>query len=420
MDDKVLQRRIKREIAARKEAEEISEKKISQLYLLTQRLKKTVQLQKQSTKKLKQQIKKTKEEAVAKSTLQTILESSVEYSIIAINRKGKILLWNEGAKRNYRYSSEELVNNETIYRLYTPEDIESGNIKAFFTIAYREGKAEGEFKTIRKDGTQFIATVTATVHRNTEGKCIGFVVISKDITKAKEMEDQLIKSNEQLEEFAYITSHDLKAPLRAITQLSTWIEEDSLDVLNDECKKNLALLRARTSRMTNMIEGILQYSRAGRLNLEIDKVNCRELLEEIIETLNQDEKFKITLKGNFPTFFAAKIPLTQVFSNLINNSMKHHDKERGRIIIAVKDLGIFYEFSVADDGPGIDPLYFENIFKMFQTLKSRDELEATGIGLSVVKKIVESQGGHIRVYSAAGKGAKFTFTWPKKTVMTGI
>lgn len=419
-DYDVLLRRLERERRARMEAEEISERKISQLYLLSRRLEESLKTQKEISRKLKErtkalklQIAKTEEERYAKSTLQTILESSIEYSIIAVNLRGLILVWNEGAKRNYGYEAHEVINKKNIQILYTPEDIQSDKLRQFFQTARRNGKAEAVFERVRKNGSRFTASVTMAVRRDSEGKKVGYVIISKDITEAKKFEEQLIKSNQELEEFAYITSHDLKAPLRAIVQLATWIEEDCSEKLDVISKNNLQLLRERAHRMRGMIDGLLQYARAGQINVEAEWLDTKELLREVIDILNPGKQFSIVLHESMPQLFAIKLLLSQVFSNLIVNSMKHHHRKTGTIEIGVFDKGSFYEFYVADDGPGIEPVYFEKIFKIFQTLKSKDELETTGIGLSIVKKIVESQGGQIQVQSELGKGAKFSFTWPK-------
>lgn len=223
----------------------------------------------------------------------------------------------------------------------------------------------------------------------------------------------MIKSNQNLEEFSYIISHDLKAPLRAIIQLATWIEEDCGNKLDSLSRKNLQLLRERACRMSGMVDGLLQYARAGRVNMEVEWVDTKELIQEIIDILNHDKQFTIIVHESMPQLPTAKLLLSQVLSNLIANSMKHHHCKTGTIEIGVLDKGTFYEFFVADDGPGIEPVYFEKIFRIFQTLKSKDEAETTGIGLTIVKKIVESQNGKIQVDSELGKGARFSFTWPK-------
>lgn len=356
---------------------------------------------------------KNEEAFYAKSILQNILESPIEYSIVGTDLDGKIVVWNEGARRNYGYRAVEMVNKKNILFLHTPEAIKSGAAKEFLERTLREERAEEVFERVRKDRSRFIASVSLTLRKDDQGKPIGFVMISKDITEAKQIENQLIKTNAELEQFAYIASHDLKAPLRAIERLATWIEEDNMEKLDEKSKEHLALLRQRTFRLSNLIDGILQYSRAGRLDLNIERVNIKELLKEILDNLNPEGRFEVHYPKRLPIFKTAKIPLIQVFSNLIGNAFKHHHRTKGTIEISVETTGGFYLFSIKDDGPGIAPEFFDKIFVVFQTLKSRDEMESTGIGLSIVKKIVESQGGKVMIKSKMGHGTTMSFTWPK-------
>ena len=413
-EDNILFHKLQREIQARKEAEKISEKKMADLYLLNKQLEDALANQKKITHELKIQTSKTEDERHAKSTLQSILESAIEYSIVAINLEGIILVWNKGAQRNYGYKPDEMVKKQNILILHTPEDVQSGRVQELLDHTYHAGNAEGVFVRVRKDNSRFTASVNFSLRRDEMGTPVGYVMISKDVTESKLIEEQLRKSNRELEQFAYVASHDLKAPLRAIERLSSWIEEDNLDKLDEKSKENLALLRSRTKRMSNLIDGILQYSRAGRVDADIFLVDTKELIHEVIDSLNPEKKFSIVCDDNLPVLQAAKIPMSQVFANIISNSIKHHHNKTGIIRVGVEEQARFYKFLISDDGPGIEPEYFDKIFVIFQTLKSRDELEATGIGLSIVKKIVEWQGGVIAVESTVGKGTTFSFTWPKQ------
>ncbi|MEW8508715.1 MAG: CHASE domain-containing protein [Candidatus Thiodiazotropha sp.] len=218
-----------------------------------------------------------------------------------------------------------------------------------------------------------------------------------------------------LEQFAYVTSHDLKAPLRAVSNLAQWIEEDLEDKLEDASKEQLALLRDRVKRMHDLIEGLLEYSRVGRTSEPENSLDSRELVEEIIDSLSPEEGFSIKIKGKMPTLTADRLQLGQVFSNLISNSLKHHGGKKGRIRIRCDDSERFYQFSVCDDGQGIAPQYHKKVFMIFQTLESSDFESSTGIGLALVKKIVEEHGGTIKLRSEPGEGACFFFTWPKQS-----
>ena len=224
---------------------------------------------------------------------------------------------------------------------------------------------------------------------------------------------QLKKRNQELDQFAYVTSHDLKAPLRAVSNLSEWIEEDLEDHLTGDTRDQMDLLRSRILRMENLINGLLAYSRAGRLQEKNQIVDVAQLVSEVLDSLDVPETFEVRIDGSLPQLETRALPLQQVFANLINNAVKHHDQGQGVIKITAQDQGNHYLFKVKDDGPGIESRYHGKVFTIFQTLQARDSFESTGIGLSIVKKIVEAQGGTIEVRSQLGAGATFIFTWLK-------
>jgi signal transduction histidine kinase len=166
--------------------------------------------------------------------------------------------------------------------------------------------------------------------------------------------------------------------------------------------------------MEAMIDGILEYSRVGRVNVKPERVDVRVLLADVVDLLDPRAGIEVVIEPGMPVVAGHKLSLHQVFMNLIGNAIKHHDKPAGRIVVGCREAGEMFEFTVADDGPGIDPKYHDKVFVIFQTLQPRDQVEGTGVGLSLVKKIVESEGGTIRVESEAGRGATFRFTWPRE------
>ncbi|GFE68505.1 PAS domain S-box protein [Chroococcus sp. FPU101] len=226
--------------------------------------------------------------------------------------------------------------------------------------------------------------------------------------------DLLAERNQELNNFTYIVSHDLKAPLRAISNLSQWIEDDLQEQLDENNQRQMQLLRNRVERMEAMIDGLLVYSRVGRTEVETQSVKVRELLDEIFDSLVIPPTFSIKIESELPTIVTKRLLLSQVFANLISNAIKHHPRLDGQLEISATEKGQFYEFAVSDDGNGIAPENHEKIFGIFQTLNSRDVKESTGIGLSIVKKIIETEGGEISVTSKLGSGATFRFTWPKQ------
>jgi signal transduction histidine kinase len=240
------------------------------------------------------------------------------------------------------------------------------------------------------------------------------IVIRENVEKQQiNLLEQIRSANEELKNFAYVVSHDLKAPLRAIGSLTDWILQDYNDKLDEDGKEQLALLKSRVERMHNLINGILQYSRVGRIKEEKIEVDLQELVPDIINTLDPPEHIKVTVEENMPSIVFEKTRIEQVFQNLINNAVKYMDKPDGEVHVDCKEDHDQWQFSVSDNGPGIDEKYHGKIFQIFQTLASRDEVESTGVGLSVVKKIIETNGGKIWVESKVGSGSKFIFLLPR-------
>ncbi len=243
----------------------------------------------------------------------------------------------------------------------------------------------------------------------------------RDITERKKAEKrmaQLFKEfenvNQELNDFAYIVSHDLKAPLRAISSLATWLATDYADKLDDEGKEHLRLLLSRVKRMNNLIDGILQYSRVGHIREEKVNVELNELIDDVIYTLAPPPHIDIRVENRLPVVYADETRIRQVFQNLLSNAIKYMDKSRGIIKVGCVKEGDFWRFNISDNGPGIEEKFQERIFHLFQTIQPRDDTNSTGIGLTLVKRIIEIYGGRIWLESEVGKGSTFYFTLPIK------
>lgn len=225
---------------------------------------------------------------------------------------------------------------------------------------------------------------------------------------------ELGRRNRDLDDFAHIVGHDLRAPLRAIMHLSAWIEEDLGDKLSDEGRKNLDLLRDRVRRLDGMVTALLEYSSVGRAGTDVVDVDTGALVREVVAALDPPAGFRVEVAPRMPVLRAGRVHLWQVFQNLISNAVQHHDRPQGTIRVASEDLGERVAFRVDDDGPGIPPEHRERAFRIFQTLRPKDEGGTNGVGLALVKRIVERQGGEVRIEDAPGRGARVRFTWPKE------
>ena len=278
-----------------------------------------------------------------------------------------------------------------------------------------------EESRVMANGEERFYEITYQPHRATTGDVIGILSLAMDITERRAIQNaleaksaELARSNQELEQFAYVASHDLKAPLRAIDILADWLQADLSAYQGGEVQQNLGLLKQRTTRLYRLLDDLLAYSRAGRQPGAIVEVDTRLLVEDLFVLLAPPDGMQLTADASLPLVRAHEAPLEQVLRNLINNAIKHHPTQRGRVFVCAQDNGDEVLFAVEDDGAGIGQEFAEKVFQMFQTLKPRDEIEGSGMGLAIVKRIVEWQGGRVWFHDAAGGcGTVFKFTWKK-------
>jgi len=405
-----------------------------------------------------------------------LVEGIRDYAIYMLDPEGHVVSWNTGAERIHGYRAEEVLGQH--FAMFYPREEQEGNLPDHeLRLANQSGHFEKTGLHLRKDGTRFWAEIVITTLQEpgneygSAGNLRGYAKLTRDITERKQTEEalqsrateltrttqklartatNLEKRNHELDQFAYVLSHDLKAPLRAIANLSQWIEEDLIaegaPQMDADTQHHMNLLRGRVHRMEALIDAALQYSRVGRVETAVTTVDVEALLQEVIASLDPPSEFVIEIGPGMPTLKAERLRLQQVFVNLIGNAIKHrstHDPNSGLLSeppsssasdlarepgssmagtspqpgwvqVSVLEKGDFYEFSVADNGPGIAPRYHEKVFGIFQTLEARDKVENAGLGLALAKKIVESKGGTIRLESQVGQGSTFRFTWPKR------
>ena len=369
---------------------------------------------------------------------QAFLLENVSDAVFAFDQDLRIVLWNRGAAALYGYTAEEAFGRPAPEVVRTAASAEEARAR----VSEVDVGTKHQFEAVHRNRAGDLLYVDSTVAplRGEDGSTAGYVVVNRDMTARKryeqELEDlnasleervrdrtaELERSNRELDQFAYVASHDLKAPLRAIALLAEWITEDAAPLLPPASLAHLAKLNGRVRRLDKLLSDLLDYSRAGRVNSDPEQVDTRQLVKSTVDLLNLPPGFTVLVEESLPTIYTVRVPLETVFRNLIQNAYKHHDHpERGCVSISAAPVSVehgagehgpVFEFAVADNGPGIAPEYHERVFKLFQTLQPRDKVEGSGMGLSVVKKTVESRGGTVRLVSQAGSGATFYFTWP--------
>jgi PAS domain S-box-containing protein len=304
-------------------------------------------------------------------------------------------------------------------QLHHPEHVD--RVVAHFQHCLATGTEwEDTFPLRGRDGTYRWFLSRAIPIFDDSGQVVRWFGTNTDITERqtalRELEQaqaDLGQRNQELDSFVYVVAHDLKAPLRAISNLSQWIEGDLEGVLTPDTQLQMTLLRSRVRRMEATIDGLLDYARVGLTDDQIEPICVTELLAEVIDSIDPPPTFTIVIDPNLPILHTKWLSLFQVFTNLISNGIKHHDRADGSMHIFGRDLGDFYEFIVADDGPGIAPEQHDRMFKIFQAVNPQNRSDSTGIGLAIVKKIVEAEGGTIWLESELGQGTTFYFTWLK-------
>ena len=344
--------------------------------------------------------------------IRRILESS-EDCIKVLDLEGRLLYMNDGGQNIMEIDDfDRQIQYAPWLNFWQGCDRASAEQAFADARAGKIGKFEGYCTTAKGTPKWWEVVVTPMFDDNNAVREI--LSVSRDITSYKLAEEEINKRNEELEKFAYIVSHDLKAPLRGISNLSEMIVEDLIEQIPTENQHQLNLLQQRVLRMNALIDGLLQYSRVGRQEIPIESIDLEDLLREVIDSLDPPKSFKIAYKKPLPVLATKKLLLNQILANLISNSIKHHHSDNGQIDLTIEDCGKHYQFAIADDGPGIPQEHRDRIFELFQTLENNASTTNTGIGLALIKKIVDAEGGQFWLDSKTEKGARFCFTWKKE------
>jgi len=223
---------------------------------------------------------------------------------------------------------------------------------------------------------------------------------------------ELLRSNRELEQVAYGASHDLKTPLRGLASVCDWIEDDLGEGITPDTRKHLDQIRGRVGRMNAIVEGILAFAQVGHSRARPEAVDVGELVRDVVEMLDLPAGATVEIAPGMPSLRGQRRLLEQVFENLIGNAVKYARRADARVTVTFVEADRFFDFAVADNGPGIAPQHHERIWSLFQRLEAQSDIEGTGVGLALVKKVVEGQGGRAWVESQPGQGATFRFRWP--------
>ncbi len=358
-----------------------------------------------------------------------MVTSVFDYAIFILDPSGQVSSWNLGAERLKGYQAGEIIGKH-FSNFYTPEDREAGVPQRVLQTAIDTGHFEGEGWRVRKDGTRFWASVVVTALRDEAGRLYGFSKVTRDMTERKQLLDVIQQhshelelrvaereqSNAELEAFAYSVSHDLRAPLRAITGFAEALQEDYAATLDDQARDFIREITSAAERMSRLVQDLLDYGRVSRINLPLESVSLRESVDDAIHQLAAGSgKLDVHVPADLHVRAHPQV-LNQVVFNLLSNAYKFHATGATPFIkIWTESRDGMVRLLVQDNGIGIAPEHQERIWQVFERLHDRDTYPGTGIGLAIVKRAVARLNGACGVESEPGKGSTFWVDVPRAT-----
>lgn len=346
-----------------------------------------------------------------------VIADAIPYPVIYIEANGAVGFTNRAFRHATRLQAAP-VDGKPVESVLSAQENDNGRA-AFMECLTEAHRVTREGLTAVPGAPERYCKYVYEPVRNSEGRVLGVCVTVVDLTEIKDAEEalrtsnnELERSNRDLEQFAYVASHDLKAPLRSIEVLVGWLSEDLVGYDQGDVQENLGLLKTRSARLNRLLDDLLTYSRVGRRVGDVCEVDVANLVEEIWTLMGPPDDFELSIEGEMPVLTTFRAPLEQVFRNLMGNAIKHHPGPTARITVGTEHHDDHVVFSVSDDGAGIADEYRERIYQMFQTLQPRDEVEGSGMGLAIVSRVVEWQGGRIwHEQPASGTGTVFKFEW---------
>ncbi len=369
--------------------------------------------------------RKQVEEALrlSEERLSLLVRGVKDYAILMLDPEGLVTTWGDGAEHINGYLADEIIGQH-FSKFYRPEDIAHDKPSQELKIAAEQGRFEEEGWRVRKDRSLFWASVVVTALRDKSGQLRGFGKVTRDISERKKAEEHLVKmveelkrSNNELQQFAYVASHDLQEPLRMVASYTQLLAKRYHGRLDPDADEFIGYAVDGCNRMQALIQDLLAYSRAGTNGKELREISSEKVLNAALANLRatMEESGAVVTHDALPNLATDDAQLALVFQNLVGNAIKYHGPEVPHVHVSAKQNGgNEWIFAVRDNGMGIDPQYFERIFILFQRLHGRTEFKGTGIGLAICKKIVERLGGRIWVESQLEKGSTFYFALPER------